>query len=125
VPAGARSLGTQPFIGSAAPTAAVQAYPVRATHRKTLTLASIGAVAQKHFASVEVGPEEVRASFGALEQLRVRVDGKNVAVDVRMNPKVDNAVAAETVARYNRFLEEVTGYTSKERARRMRKSAGE
>ncbi len=42
-----------------------------------------------------------------------------------MDPKVPEEVARETIARYNRFLEDVTGYTSKERARRLRKeSAG-
>jgi len=44
---------------------------------------------------------------------------------VRTNPRVDEAVARESIARYNRFLEEVTGYSSKERARRLRKSAGD
>ncbi len=40
-----------------------------------------------------------------------------------MNPKVTEEVARETIARYNRFLEETTGYSSKERAKRLRKSA--
>ena len=35
------------------------------------------------------------------------------------------AVARESIARYNRFLEEASGYTAKERARRLRKTAGE
>jgi hypothetical protein len=44
-------------------------------------------------------------------------------VDVTMNPKVPVEVAAETVSRYNRFLEETCGYTTKERAKRLKKSA--
>jgi hypothetical protein len=115
----------QPFIGSRAPTGTVQTYPVRATHRKNLDLAALGAIAQKHFPSVEIGTADVRVSFGAIERLTARAEGRALAVEVRMNPRVDNTVAAETIARYNRFLEELTGFNAKERARRLRKSAGE
>ncbi len=103
----------------------MQTYPVRTTHRRNLELAALGAIAREHFDAVEVLPTEVQASYGALERLTAKANGRALAVDVRMNPKVDEAVAKETIARYNRFLEAITGYSSKERARRMRKSAGE
>jgi len=103
----------------------VQSYPVRTSHRKNLELAALGVIAKSHFATVEVRAADVEASFGAIEHLSVRPDGRALAVEVRTNPRVDEAVARETIARYNRFLEEVTGYSAKERARRLRKSAGE
>ncbi|HYB62992.1 MAG TPA: DUF5611 family protein [Thermoplasmata archaeon] len=103
----------------------MQTYPVRTSHRKNLELAAIGAIARQHFAAVEVGASEVVASSGAIERLAVRPDGRGLSVDVRTNPRVDEAVARETIAHYNRFLEEVTGYSAKERAKRLRKSAGE
>ena len=98
---------------------------MRASHRKNLELAAIGEIARRHFDRVEVRPEGVEAGFGAIEHLSVRPEGRALAVDVRTNPRVDEAVARESIARYNRFLEEVTGYSSKERARRLRKSAGD
>ncbi len=67
--------------------------------------------------------EGVVAVFGAIERLVARVEGRNLSVEVTMNPKVSAEVAAETVQRYNRFLETVTGFTAKERAKRLRKSA--
>ncbi len=103
----------------------MQTYPVRVTHRRNLELAAIGTIARSHFATVEVGPSDVRAAYGAIQALVARPAGRALAVDVTMNPKVDDAVARETIARYNRFLEELTGYNAKERARRLRKSAGE
>ncbi len=103
----------------------MQTYPVRTSHRKNLELAAIGAIAREHFDRVEVGGAAVEASHGAIEHLAVRPDGRALAVDVRTNPKVDEAVARESIARYNRFLEDVTGYSAKERARRLRKSAAE
>ncbi len=64
-------------------------------------------------------------AFGAIERLVARPVGAELEVDMRMNPKVPDEVAAETIRRYNAFLEAVTGYTAKERASRLRKSAGE
>ena len=98
---------------------------MRASHRKNLDLAQIGTIARTHFSTVNVGPTEIEAAFGAIERLTVRPEGRALAVETRMNPRVEEAVARETIARYNRFLEEVTGFNAKERARRLRKSAGD
>ena len=103
----------------------MQSYPVRATHRRNLELPTIGEIARRHFSTVEVGPADVRATFGAIESLVARPDGRALAVELRMNPRVEDAVARDTIDRYNRFLEEITGFNSKERARRLRKSAGD
>lgn len=103
----------------------MQQYPVRTDHRRNLEKEAIATIARGHFDQVTVDGHDVRASFGALEQLTARAEGRQLAVEVRMNPKVPDAVARETIARYNAFLEAVTGYSSKERAKRMRKSAGE
>jgi len=75
------------------------------------------------FATVSRDGDAVIATFGAIERLVVRAEGRGLSVDLRMNPKVPAEVAAETVQRYNRFLETVTGFSSKERAKRLRKSA--
>ncbi len=103
----------------------MQKYPVRASHRRNLEVAALGAIARTHFTVVEVLPTEVQAAYGALERLTAKPDGRALAVDVRMNPRVDDGVARETIARYNRFLAEVTGFSSKERSRRLKKSAAE
>ena len=98
---------------------------MRASHRKNLELAALGEIARHHFDRVELRPGDVEASYGAIEHLSVRPDGRSLAVDVRTNPRVEEPVARESIARYNRFLEEVTGYSAKERARRLRKSAAD
>ena len=103
----------------------MQTYPVRTSHRKNLELGVLGTIAKQHFTTVEVGATSVSATYGAIEQLSVRPEGRALAVEVRTNPRVEETVARETIARYNRFLEEVTGYSAKERARRLRKSPGE
>jgi hypothetical protein len=103
---------------------AVQNYPVRATHRKNLEPATLESLLRAHFEGVELTGESATGRWGAVDRIEVRADKRELAVDVTMNPKVPVDVARETIARYNRFLEEATGYSSKERARRLRKSAG-
>ncbi len=99
-------------------------YPVRASHRARLNPVDLERILRTHFTTVERNGESVAASFGAIEKLSVRAEGRELSVELTMNPKVPEDVARETIGRYNRFLEEATGFSAKERARRLRKSAG-
>ncbi len=103
----------------------MQTYPVRPDHRRNLDPEALATIARNHFDRVSVEGAEAIASYGALERLAAKADGRALSVDVRMNPKVPDEVARATIARYNAFLEEATGYTAKERAKRLRKSAGD
>ena len=102
----------------------MQKYPVRSSNRAQLQGDALERLCAEHFERAVRDGDAITTSFGAIETLRVWGEGKELAVDVRMNPKVDNAIAAETIGRYNRFLEAVTGYTAKERASKLRKAAG-
>jgi hypothetical protein len=101
----------------------VQRYPVRTSHRGNLDLADLTRMLSAHFENVDHDGQAVTARFGAIASIKVWAEGRELAVEVRMDPKVAAEVAQATVQRYNRFLEETTGYTAKERARRLRKSA--
>ncbi|MGP8159131.1 MAG: DUF5611 family protein [Thermoplasmata archaeon] len=103
----------------------MQTYPVRASHRAGLTPPALEAVLKTHFGTAAVEGDAVVGSFGAISRLSARAAGRELSVDLTMNPKVPDEVARETIRRYNQFLEAATGYSSKERAKRMRKSAGE
>jgi hypothetical protein len=98
-------------------------YPVKPSHRSRLDASALEAAAREAFGEAERTETGVRAHYGALRNLTAAPVGKLLGVEVEMDPKVDVEVAAETVRRYNRFLESATGYTSKERAKRLRKSA--
>lgn len=97
---------------------------MKASHRGNLTPESLERLARAHFDRAERTGDTVVTSFGAIAELQLRPVGRELAVDVRMDPKVPEPVARETINRYNRFLEESTGFSSKERARRIRKAAG-
>lgn len=102
----------------------MQTYPVRTSHRANLRPEALEQIAKNAFGVAEREGEEVRASFGALEQLAAKADGKGLGISVVMNPKVPEELQRETIRRYNLFLEEATGFNAKERAKRARKSAG-
>lgn len=102
----------------------MQKYPVRTSHRGQLTAEALGGLLRETFGTAEIDGAGATTHFGAIERLVARPDGRDLAIDVTMNPKVDDAVARDTIARYNRFLEAATGYSSKERAKRLRKSGG-
>lgn len=102
----------------------MQNYPVRVSHRANLRPESLSEIARTAFGSAALEEGSVIATFGALSALKARAAGKELQVEVTMNPKVPEEVAAETIRRYNSFLEQATGYNAKERAKRARKSAG-
>jgi hypothetical protein len=101
----------------------VQRYPVRVSHRTGLTTAGIEAICRSWFEEVQVAGERVAGRYGAISTIQVWPAGRELAIDVTMDPKVPEDVARETIRRYNGFLEEMTGYSTKERARRLKKSA--
>jgi hypothetical protein len=103
----------------------MQKYPVRASHRGNLEPARLATVCGHHFEGVADDGPSVVGHWGAIERIALRKEGKELAVELTMNPKVEDAVAKETIRRYNLLLEEVTGFSSKERAKRLRKSSGE
>lgn len=71
----------------------------------------------------ERAADSVTARYGAIDSLTVRPGKGELLVELRMNPQVPNDVAAETIRRYNRFLETLTGYSAKERAKKAQKAA--
>ncbi len=65
-------------------------------------------------------------SYGALSSIEAKVLSKNtLMVNTTSNPNVDNAIASETIRRYNTFLERATGFNSKQRRDRLQKKAKE
>ena len=64
--------------------------------------------------------------FGALKPLKAKMLSKSeLEVLTKSNPDVTTEVASDTIRRYNRFLEAVTGFNSKERKKRLNKKAKE
>jgi hypothetical protein len=101
----------------------VQRYPVRPSHRRGLSPAHLEEVCRESFEEVQTADDRVLGKFGAIARLSAWADGKELAIELVMDPHVPEPVQQETIRRFNRFLESATGYSAKERARRLRKSA--
>ncbi|MFZ0698671.1 MAG: DUF5611 family protein [Thermoplasmata archaeon] len=102
----------------------MQRYPVRTSHRSQVTPEILQSKLTAEFGPAQIVDGVATVRYGALERIAVHAEGRELEVNVTMNPKVPEDVARETINRYNRFLEAATGYSSKERAKRLRKAAG-
>ncbi len=96
---------------------------MRPAARGQLTLDHIAVTCQAEFGVADRSDDAVTTHYGAIDSLVARPGKGELLVELRMNPHVPNDVAAETVRRYNRFLETLTGYTAKERAKKAQKAA--
>ncbi len=76
---------------------------------------------EKHFGEFKKDGEYYIVSFGAIEELKMKLDGKKLLAETKTNPKAPEDVAVETIKRYNKFLHELTGYSAKERQKLMKK----
>jgi hypothetical protein len=63
-------------------------------------------------------------SFGALSRMEVRIGegGKSVTVNTVSRKDADEATILDTNRRFRTFLDQVTGFTSKERVKRAKKA---
>jgi hypothetical protein len=74
------------------------------------------------FGSVDKEGDKLASSFGAMEKIIVWSTGKKaICVETKMNTKVDDKTASDTIRLYNQFLERATGFTAKERRKRSAK----
>ncbi|MET1125097.1 MAG: DUF5611 family protein [Archaeoglobaceae archaeon] len=76
---------------------------------------------RKHFGSFDVEDDfYVVRDFGAIEVLKMKLDGNRLLVESKTK-LTDDETAVKTIKTYNKFLEELTGYTAKERSKMLRK----
>jgi len=78
------------------------------------------------FGSAKMDGDACVSAYGAMTKIEVKLKGKtsldiNTVTDKDASPDV----AAETIKKWNEFLQQVTGFTSKERRNRLQKKAKE
>lgn len=105
----------------------MQDYEIRRGHSSNIEGDKLNSLVKEVFGSAKEHDDgTIETSFGALVKLTVRLnDKKTVTIDTVMDTKVDASTAEETRKKYFAFLDRVTGFTSKERAKRLQKKAKE
>ncbi len=61
--------------------------------------------------------------YGALKRLEVKIGpkGNTIIIDSESDPSVEDEVILDTNRRFRRYLDAVTGYTTKERVKQAKK----
>lgn len=80
---------------------------------------------KKHFGEFKKDGNKYIVSFGAMEEMVAWIENKKLYVETKTNKNVPDDVALETIKKYNKFLEDLTGYTAKERRKHMMKEVEE
>lgn len=103
----------------------MRVYELRRGWAKNIEGDRLRAIAADAFGSASVEDGKVVVSFGAIERLTTWTDGKSLFIDIATKTGVPDDVATDTIARNNRFLEAATGYSAKERSKRLQGKAKE
>ena len=97
-------------------------YDIKKGHYEKIEGDKLESLMVELFENAKKNGEKLRSSFGAIENITVWMDGnKTLCVDIKMNTKVDDKTATETIRAYNQFLERATGFNTKERKKRANK----
>jgi len=105
----------------------MQEYPVKRGLTKDLTT-RIGAELRNCFGVEPVQSGTLfRISFGALKRLDVKAGagGKTVIIDTESDMNVADDVIMDTNRRFRRYLDAVTGFSTKERVKRAKSGVEE
>ena len=101
----------------------MQEYPVKRTHIKALP-ENVTAKITEHFGVTPVEKDGwYTISYGALESMQVKLGEKEKTIIISTLSKQgveDEDLILDTNKRFRRYLDEVTGYTSKERIKKAK-----
>ncbi len=100
-------------------------YEVKRKSKKLLEGEGLKKIMAKYFQNIGEDGDAITGSYGAMKKIAVRYDGKKLWVETETDPSASDNIALDTIRTYNRFLEEATGYTAKERKKLANKMAKE
>lgn len=99
----------------------MQTYPVKRGHAKKTDLKQ---VMEESFGEVDESDDWLTASFGAFRSIKAQYEGKmKLHVDTDQDKDVDMETGQKTIKAWNTFLESATGYTAKQRGKKMKEAA--
>jgi len=105
----------------------MQEYPIKRGLTKDLEARAVAELKNCFGRDAEKTDKGYRVSFGALKRLDVTVgsDSKSVIIDTESDMNVTDEVIIDTNKRFRRFLDAVTGFSTKERVKRAKSVEGE
>ncbi len=83
-------------------------------------------IMEASFGSAKVEGDALISSYGAMTRIEVRIVSKtSMDISATSDKNASPDLAADTIKKWNEFLEKATGFTSKERRNRLQKKAKE
>jgi len=100
----------------------LQEYDIRRGHFKNIEGDKLKGMIETIFGNVLVDQDKFVVNYGALQPLTTWLKNKDILiVDTTMRKDVPDDEINETIRRYNKFLEDATGFNAKERVKRAKK----
>jgi hypothetical protein len=105
----------------------MQEYPIKRGLTKDLETRIVAEFKTNFGLVPEKTAKGYRITFGALKRLDVTsgADGKSVIIDTESDMSVTDEVIIDTNKRFRKYLDAVTGFSTKERVKRAKGPAGE
>lgn len=101
----------------------MQSYDIKRGHHKNIEGDRLKEIIKESFGEAREENGKLTTNFGALKKLDIWVENKKLFVETEMDRKVNEETAVKTIKAYNNFLYHATGFTAKERAKRLKKQA--
>ena len=99
---------------------------IKRGHFKNIEGDKLEKLMNEHFGNVKKEGETLISNFGAMRPITVKLEGKkSILVDIETDKNVEDSLISETIKARNNFLLAATGFTSKERSKRLQKKAKE
>jgi hypothetical protein len=97
-------------------------YDIKRGHFKNINGDKFKELLEETFGDVKFEEEKFKISFGALQPLTTWLKSKDIlCVDTQMDTNIAEEEINDTIKRFNKFLENATGFTAKERVKRAKK----
>ena len=99
-------------------------YPIKRGYFKDLEEKGITNIMKEAFGNVKEANGIYSSNYGEIKNVSVEIKGKTkININLDMNKDADAAIAEDTRKVWNNFLLNATGYTSKERAKKLKDMA--
>jgi hypothetical protein len=105
----------------------MQEYPIKRGLTKDLEARAVAELKNCFGAEPEKTPKGYRIRAGALKRLDVVIGpgGKSVIIDTESDITAADEIIMDTNKRFRKFLDAVTGFSTKERVKRAKSVVGE
>ena len=104
----------------------MQIFDIKRGHYKNLENNGLERIMSEIFETVEKEEDKYIANYGAMKPITVWLKSKKeLCVDIATDKDVDNETAMRSIKAKNDFLMKATGFSAKERGKRLQKKAKE